>query len=653
MPHRQQHRLWSLAVSRWSYAALIGILAAGCQQDRQPQGAELFGTHDLVQVGRLLFITSSDRHELRVLDLAPGDATQLDFVRAPNPIEPLGVPVVERPIGLARDISYRDDTREDGKVLTAGTELSGPYLYVRAGGSNEISVVAASARALAASEPNPPSEAPLAEVKRIDAVSAVTAMAGRAGQGSSTLYYATFDGKIGRLFEVSLVHSGLDAAAAVPREVLTAAAESIAAIAVLPGDALVLGFRGAGGKTGRTVVRSASGTERVLPFPGPVRDLVVQAGWIHDAPTGPGLHPGGQRVWGTLDEEKCDTCGGLLAIELGDATTPPAVAKDDTGNEMLPLRLGIGHPRSLTLTPLGTLPNPNLNPELAGQLVSQPVLGVGTSSSSEVWFFEAGLRLRHYDSPDVAQVTSLALDPLGAEASLIEGEALGAWGLKVADGKARDEVVEIAFEGVLPSLGRVPASALSGNRLTPGAPLTSVRVNDKVVSTSLVEGATCPDLVVTAVEPTALVLSGGAPSGCGGPYSVRASGDDPYVVAGGVTGYMGRTRVGAPFSFPGTRFHRPDGYQANAESDQLAFSGLPAATLQRGDVYRMLVASNFLPFGTYLDLEQSAGFQFPGAVTYDLALQSTFVAFPSRGRVMGLNSSAAVRGPTKNVQFYP
>ena len=149
-------------------------------------------------VDNLLFITSTDRDELRVLSLDE-DATKRRFVRAPNPLEPLAIPVLPRPQALARDVRYVD-----------GQERAGSYVYARSNGSTEISIVAAGleqlrearrldTRQLTASQSDP-------ENRSLGPVTAFAALApDPAVEGSpSTLYYTTQESSGPRLWRARL-----------------------------------------------------------------------------------------------------------------------------------------------------------------------------------------------------------------------------------------------------------------------------------------------------------------------------------------------------------------------------------------------------------------------------------------------------------------
>jgi hypothetical protein len=122
----------------------VGLLSGCSEQQTSATRAGLAGTYDLTLAGRYLFVTSSDQNELRVVDLESSPRT---FVPAPNPLEPLSIPVLERPSNLARDAAYAVEIVQDvqgnqvSKLLVE--DAGGPYIYARSFGSQEISVVAA------------------------------------------------------------------------------------------------------------------------------------------------------------------------------------------------------------------------------------------------------------------------------------------------------------------------------------------------------------------------------------------------------------------------------------------------------------------------------------------------------------------------------
>jgi hypothetical protein len=106
-------------------AASLAALVCACSgtESATPVG-NLLGTYDVALVGDLLFITSADTDELRVLELS--DRPQ--YIRAPNPLEPLGLTVIERPTDLTADSHFAGDA-----------VAAGPYLYARSPGGKSIS----------------------------------------------------------------------------------------------------------------------------------------------------------------------------------------------------------------------------------------------------------------------------------------------------------------------------------------------------------------------------------------------------------------------------------------------------------------------------------------------------------------------------------
>src|SRR4051812_28664210 len=116
-------------MKRFVAAAFTLLALLGCSdQTTPPLNADIRGTNDLVVVGDLIFVVATDRSELKAFNLK---ATPVrDFVRAPNPLEPLGIPVVRYPVEVAKDVGYAD-----------GVEISGPYVYARSQASADISIV--------------------------------------------------------------------------------------------------------------------------------------------------------------------------------------------------------------------------------------------------------------------------------------------------------------------------------------------------------------------------------------------------------------------------------------------------------------------------------------------------------------------------------
>jgi len=115
--------------------AAATLCAVSCSQQALPPPAHIVATNSVALVNDLLFVTSPGASELRVLNLR---ASPRDFMRAPNPLEPLAIPVLAAPTTLARDIEYNADGDID--------DTNAPYVYVQGAASAEISIVMAQRR---------------------------------------------------------------------------------------------------------------------------------------------------------------------------------------------------------------------------------------------------------------------------------------------------------------------------------------------------------------------------------------------------------------------------------------------------------------------------------------------------------------------------
>ena len=288
-------------------AACAGLMAGCSDTQAVTTAAGLSGTYDLTVVGSYVFVTSSDRNELRVLDL---EASPRDFVRAPNPLEPLAIPVLERPTYLTRDVYYRlleepgQDDEGNDIALPRGSERQGPYVYARSDGAQEISIVSASV----------PGDLNLRELYRLrlnrqTQPGIITAFAARGpGQGTgSILYYATQQASVATLWRQSLpapdAFNPKGALPEGPTRVLDMPGETVAALLVLPSapspdpvtnpleqEHVVVAARGTQGAVGRTFRMDAARPQAPVvnyAFPAPVRLLathpvVADAYWEGD-----------------------------------------------------------------------------------------------------------------------------------------------------------------------------------------------------------------------------------------------------------------------------------------------------------------------------------------------------------------------------------
>ncbi|WP_223633821.1 hypothetical protein [Corallococcus sp. EGB] len=425
-------------MKRGFLAALLlsgASLALACSNTTSTAGAAgLSGTYDVVLSNQLIFVTSQDRDELRVLDLA---RSPREFIPAPNPLEPLSIPVIARPDSLTRDVGYDAN----------GNEVSGPYVYARSSGGRGISVVAAD-------------RARLNEVTRLATGQLITAFAAHApvAPGApSVLYYALqtrpeaaeqlcgpFGG--GVVMRQDLPGpDGFDAAAlppALPVFCLKPADTVMSMISLPPQenvtDSLVVAIRNVSG-TSRLVRVVADGTNvevaykrpRPAPFTVPTyTDLVdiparlvatnpmyeVQKDKVNGAcPAGSTERPvkaedgtitsticietwpAGRFVFAVLDELTCNSsdCEGVIALDnvpdpsVAPSTTP-SLARDVTGAPMLTLRPTAGLPTGLTL--VTGLQVRELLSDGVAYLTTIPLLGIMPSSSGEITLFRADER---------------------------------------------------------------------------------------------------------------------------------------------------------------------------------------------------------------------------------------------------------------------
>ncbi|TSC31532.1 hypothetical protein [Corallococcus sp. Z5C101001] len=396
-------------MKRGFLAALLlsgASFALACSDTTSTAGAAgLSGTYDVVLSNQLVFVTSQDRDELRVLDLS---RTPREFIPAPNPLEPLAIPVIARPDSLTRDVGY------DAK----GADVSGPYIYARNSGGRSISVVASD-------------RTRLNEVTRLATGQLITAFAAHApvADGApSVLYYALqtrpeaaeqlcgpFGGGVVMRQELP-GPEGFDAAALPPALPVFClkAADTVLSMITLPAradatDSLVLAIRNVSG-TSRLVRVVADQQSVEIPYKRPrpapfavpdytdlvdipARLVVTHPSFIPEGGSEANPVPAGRYVYVVLDELTCvsSDCEGIIALDNGpDPLVPsaaPVLARDVTGAAMLTLRPSAGLPTGLTLR--SGLEVRELLANSVAYLTAIPLLGIMPSSSGEITLFRA------------------------------------------------------------------------------------------------------------------------------------------------------------------------------------------------------------------------------------------------------------------------
>ncbi len=210
--------------SRDLLALVLLALAVGCTQAALPGAGGLNGVNTVAVVrvagwdggptdgGRLVdalygqtaFISSTNTNDLKGLDLIVTDTSQgRAYVPAPNPLQPLSIPTVDHPVEIATSLRYGRITTQqsffplgymDGQVLT------GMLLFVRGAASPNISVVGAA--------DVPESLRQLTNGLLVQSAGVVTAISARltSDERNVVLYYATFDGQDGTVWERVLQH---------------------------------------------------------------------------------------------------------------------------------------------------------------------------------------------------------------------------------------------------------------------------------------------------------------------------------------------------------------------------------------------------------------------------------------------------------------
>jgi hypothetical protein len=618
----------------------------------------------LAVVNDLLFVTSPGAAELRALDLR---ISPRDFVRAPNPLEPLSIPVLDTPTVLARDIDYNSNGDIDDTTYN-------PYVYVQGAASAEISIVGSRR------------DNQLVELKRLVAPGIVTAIAARAPEGGdptkdSTLYFATMNAGQASLWQLTIPHADPTTGRmtadpdSLPKQRLEyvpgGVGDPISSILILPNHRIAVASRAAGSAVGRTIILDTSTQQQwLLQFPSPVRQLVT-----HPAVKNPPL-PAGKRIFGVLDQDACGTsidCPGILAVEGLDTlpTDPPTPnplftmrSHDATGAPMVPIRDGPGLITGLSFgldVPLS----------VPGSLLQVGLLGIVTSASGLIYFFD-GVALSIFNTPltdTIAQTLSYA-DPSvnppqtidGKSASYVPGPIPGTVtdptipypAISVALGAALDETVTVTYQGTIPGFRDVPITITGvvtqlpigtgdATRLVAGADRVVVAGSDQTV---------CTEVALTGIDfrPPGLLFT--EPISCAGnnTFSIRAGGNQSYVVEGSTTGYMGRTGNNQSFTFPltvGDRYSRyyyhpvETGFDPTNPQPQIQFSmGAGYSAPPRGAAYGMTTLSGYLPEFITVDTSLGVEFHAPGASAFVGALPDgtdvtrIYVAYPSGNAVL-------------------
>ncbi len=689
-----------------SLVVVVGALLSACTEepDNLPQ-AGLSGTFDVALVAGaqlpnaekepdLLFVTSADRDELRVLELT-SDQESRGYVRAPNPLEALSIPVLPRPQALTRDTRYDD----------AGAELGGSYLYARSNGSPSISVVA-SGRAflrevLRLNDPTVPAKDRELPRQFLLSTGPVTAFAARGSEdGSSTLYYATREVKGAALWQVRVpapqaLLEGTETVQAGPLGVTLPENDVVSALLVLPQSGqLALATRGPVGTTGQVFTLTLpGGTLTPLNFGGsqvlqlathPKVTYAVNIKKMVPDPANPGQEKedivpegkvtmaAGTRIYGVLDPASCGgvrfPCpSGVLAVDTASGQVSKDFStrtQDDLKNpnplyEMLPITAGLGMPMGLSLAVDTQLSG-------AGRLA---LVGIVPLSTGEILMFDA-LGLNHLDVDADVQPTAAVtfVNPVGSRK--ISGDIFVEPTLLTA-GVTTDERYQLTYEGILPRLNNVEKTK-EGGFVVPYEPIPGrgpvVQPGDLILLRTATE--LCgTELVVTAVEApvppstqAVLTTQTPIPEDCAGfpNFLVRARSNQPLVLSSSTEEYLGRLGPGDTYTRTAPFFFHPEDYSGATEGVAVRFtvaSRFTEVTPERGNIFVVTTESHFRPYTVLVDTSIGAlsFFTLPGPVVATKVgeVNYAYIAYPSADGVLQMDLNEVIPTVSNSRGVFP
>jgi len=204
--------------------SLLALASVACSQAALPGtgGLEGVGTVTVVRVtgwdggadggaqvdaqyGQIALITSSGSDDLKGLDMILTDPSQVrSYVPAPNPLQPLSIPVVYQPQEIVPAVRYGPINTQQYANFPSGVMdgqlRTGMLVFVRGAASPNISVVGAANV--------PESLRQLTNGLLIQSAGPVTAISARltTAEQNVVLYYATFDGQDATVWERVLQH---------------------------------------------------------------------------------------------------------------------------------------------------------------------------------------------------------------------------------------------------------------------------------------------------------------------------------------------------------------------------------------------------------------------------------------------------------------
>ena len=451
------------------------------------------------------------------------------------------------------------------------------------------------------------------------------------------------------------------------------ASESVMALQVLPPlagrtvdgqpfcdtrECLAIGTRRAAGQDGRTLLIDPQSLRAVnLAFGGPVRDFATVGN--------------GVRLFGILDEEKCGStaCGGAVAVDtltaVGASGFP--LTQDFSGSRCCPStrrlaadghRAGAGRadrqsletfdggtaragprdpairrarcrldverrtdllrrssPRRPSTTTRGAPPS-RWHAAGPGTLEDGGLSYVGPTEASWASWARASLRRRSPRPTDGSgltepwRITTIANPDGGTTAP--DGGVSAPYVIDVSDGYLQSQTLVVIFEGQLPGSSTCPPRPPTGRRCrSPPAGPRARAAGDRAVF--LIDQVVCGEGRVTAVGADQLSVDA-VPVECADrtAFSVRASGDKPYVLAADLEGYLGRAAVGETLTY--TRRYQvvPPGWSGVRPALQLTVGDtVPPVT---GAYWAFTIDSGLVPYRMTFDATDCASPYLPSRV---------------------------------------
>lgn len=598
------------------FAAAVALLCAlGCTQQTVSTIVGLNGTRDLVLVdqfegdllagksnnpdggsylvagmpGRYLFVTSTATNELRVLENVRTGLTGREFLRAPNPLEALSIPVLDRPSLLAVDEGKNAD----------GSRVTGSYVYATRPGASEVSVVSVEGRRQLGGRPMS-LPAPVTALNAFMEVDATVSPIATPRPATTQLFVATWDGEVASVYAARLPTNSPEIDQLAFERLLLLEQTPITALLVVPPlstrtldgapfcaarACLALALRKSAGLAGETLFfEPQTGRSVRLSFSGPVRELVNSEAL--------------PRIYGVLDEQACGSpaCGGVVAVDLVTGTSASGfpAALDALGLPMAPMRsdglitgltVAAGAPIRQTVETAGEDGGAIGGLSYLEQTYQE--LGAYSSTSGVITFFsglggsiidfdgrrsvvssaavrlpgtlaDGGLAFVGDDGGVIGSSTAATVDVSGdlsetwrtVKVTSAEGAE---WTLDLSDGYLDTQSIVVVYQGQIPGLVSLPTSAAEGTRLATGGFEARAAVGDLVLfaTGNDTDGyRDCGRTRIAALGANFLEVAE-VPAGCANRvrFSVRADGLKPLVVAADLEGYMGRWAPGETLTY--------------------------------------------------------------------------------------------------------